>query len=863
MNPENHHKQTPTTTTKPTESTHPTAVLNRIRTDANKQPWIRWQPYQTRLVTPEEFAAWKEHPKAHGEAIICGKISGGLEVIDIDTKHDPAGTLHTDYFSVIRPELFKRLHIVNTRSGGAHIYYRCEEIGRNTKLAHRQPTPEERAQNPQQPPFVLIETRGEAGYIVAPPTPGYTIYQGTPETIPTITPAERAELLELARSFSELMPVIPEPLKRYANPNERDTGNPFEEYNAQATPEDVRNILEGFGWTFVRRAAGKDYYRRPGKTDAITSGDYHHEKKLFGVFSTSTEFETEKGYSPAAVLNVLKFGGDWKETARFLRAEGFGQTKKGEELKAINRAAELLRKNKPEKTIIKALVSEEHAKDDKQAAELIKAAEKDAEKESGEFWNIDRKGNVSFSWTAFFSKLQSWGYYRLSGTKGVYIKSTGKVISETTPADISERVLQYLRATDAPGEVEEHFRKCASQLLADATLERNIPAREPRLLRDTENEKYLAFTNGLAVMDKAGNIKMIPYQDAPGEVWESTILTHHFEPDKSFIFALADCEFYQFLRCIAGEHETPATERPRTDYAVRVFGYLCHNHKNVARPWAVILSEETDSEEKGGGTGKGLFMHAVHRATGTGGMVTIPGKDYAPDNRFVFSRVTNGTAVVFLDDAGKRFNFEGLYNAITEGLRFEKKGQDERYLPFEVAPKFAVSTNYAITLDAEHAARRARVLEFAGTFGKRLTPLHYFGHRLFYDWDEYEWNRFYNLVFHAVSEYLCNPEGIEIKPPSIETGIKRIRIDFGRDFVSWIEEKKTEWTANAHPIPRQVLYDEFLTFTGFEPREYGKKKFYAAMDAVNGLPGLGVVFKNARAGNSRGYLFGKAEDETT
>lgn len=851
---------TDTDTTTTTKNTPQPAPLNRIITDANKRPLGTWKEYQTRLITPEEFKALRGHKNAYGEAIICGPVSGNLEVIDIDTKHDPAGTLHTDFFSVIPPELFTRLHIVTTRSGGAHIYYRCEEIEGNKKLATRQTTPEERAQNPAEKTLCLIETRGAGGYVVAPPTPGYIPFQGTPETIPTITPEERAELFALARGFGELTPDLPEPLKRYENPTQRDTANPFQEYNEQATPETVRNLLEGFGWVFKYHHAGKDFYRRPGNTDTVTSGDYHHERKVFAVFSTSTPFEPQKGYTPAGVLNVLQFGGNWKETARFLRGQGFGKPITGDTLKGAYRAAELLRRNRPEKTILKALISEQYAETEEQAAELLKAAETAAKNEIGPFWKIDGKGNVSFSYTAFFAKLREWGIYRLKGAPGVLIEISGKVVRpiESPRGEISAKVFQYLKETDAPGEVEEKFRGALTQILGDAMLEGNLQALSPVPLRDEKGLKYLPFLNGLAVMDKAGNIRLESYQNAPGYIWESSIIQHHFDPDPDFLFSLKDCEFYRFMQCIAGEHESPGWEpNPRTDYALRVFGYLCHNYKDEPRGWCIILSEETESEEKGGGTGKGLFMKAAHHAAGPGGMVTIPGKDYTPENRFVFSRATDGTTLIFIDDIGKRFKFENLYNAITEGLRFEKKGKDERFLPYEHAPKFALSTNYAHDLDANHAARRVRFLEFAPTFGKHLTPLEYFGHNLFTEWEQHEWNRFYNLVFYAVSAYLNHPEGIEAKAPSEAAETKRLKLDFGREFVSWIKEFAKELPPGLSEFPKQGLYREFLESTGIEERDYKKTRFYKGLEQA--APVMGLYFSERKKGNSRVYEFRKTQ----
>lgn len=50
---------------------------------------------------------------------------------------------------------------------------------------------------------MLIETRGEGGYVVAAPSPGYQFIHGKPNACPLITTIERDTLLDIARSFNQ------------------------------------------------------------------------------------------------------------------------------------------------------------------------------------------------------------------------------------------------------------------------------------------------------------------------------------------------------------------------------------------------------------------------------------------------------------------------------------------------------------------------------------------------------------------------------------------------------------------------------------------------------------------------------------
>ena len=186
-------------------------------------------------------------PGAKGIAVICGKVSGNLEVIDIDCKNDPSGRLEKEFFALLNevcPELAFNLVTVRTINNGYHLYYRCSEIEGNQQLSRNSKRE------------VLIETRGEGGYVIAPPSPGYRIVQGDFENIPVISSEERLTLLSIARSFDE----SPESEVKPAAPNiNGDRLSPFDDYNERA---DVIALLEKHSWKVVKQQ-GKQHL--PGK----------------------------------------------------------------------------------------------------------------------------------------------------------------------------------------------------------------------------------------------------------------------------------------------------------------------------------------------------------------------------------------------------------------------------------------------------------------------------------------------------------------------------------------------------------------------------------------------------------------------
>ena len=127
-----------------------------------------WNPYRERIASGEELNEWFVRGR-HGIGIVCGPISGGLEVIDFDTAE-----LWRPWKSLLPHDLQCRLTTVQT-PGGWHVMSRCREYCGNRKLAmweEPQSMSERDHQTRQGMNFetigrgVRIETRGDGGYVV-------------------------------------------------------------------------------------------------------------------------------------------------------------------------------------------------------------------------------------------------------------------------------------------------------------------------------------------------------------------------------------------------------------------------------------------------------------------------------------------------------------------------------------------------------------------------------------------------------------------------------------------------------------------------------------------------------------------------
>jgi hypothetical protein len=300
----------------------------------NKRPDIEtWTRYQETKPSRSEIRGWFNgtKPETTGIAIIAGKVSGNIEVIDVDVKYDLTGALMEDFCSLVKehlPNLFPKLVIAKTVNKGFHILIRVpvENISGNTKLASRPATSDEAVTGDKVK--VLIETRGEGGYFVAAPTGGYEWAQGTFKEIPLITASERETLFTIAKSFDQT-PVKTAPgekteQKAYAAASGE--LSPFDDFNSRA---DIPKLLTTHGWIHVYQRGEHIHYKRPGTTDSVTSANFHTGLRIFYVFSTSSEFEAGRGFNPVQVYTQLEHGGDYSAASRALYAAGYGARRSG------------------------------------------------------------------------------------------------------------------------------------------------------------------------------------------------------------------------------------------------------------------------------------------------------------------------------------------------------------------------------------------------------------------------------------------------------------------------------------------------------------------------------------------------------
>ena len=295
--------------------------------DGSKAPIGSWKKYQLAPADHEQLVNWFGGG-ATGIGIVTGKVSGNLEMVELEGRAVAEGCLDEIREVAINSGLADLWNIISTGyvertpSGGIHFLWRIadEPVPGNTKLARR----------PGENDSVLVyaETRGEGGFVVTAPSSGlvhpsgqpWQILIGSPSSIPMLSWEEREAIVSVFRSIDS-MPEREQIVNSLSAHPATNQDKPGDDFNKRAT---WKEILEPKGWRLVFTSNGVTYWRRPGKDQGISATSGRNDGDNFFVFTSSTTFEQEKPYSKFAAFAHLEHGDDFSAAARDLRAKGYG-----------------------------------------------------------------------------------------------------------------------------------------------------------------------------------------------------------------------------------------------------------------------------------------------------------------------------------------------------------------------------------------------------------------------------------------------------------------------------------------------------------------------------------------------------------
>lgn len=757
-------------------------------------------------------------------AVLGGYVSSGLEILDIDLKNarDPE-QLWVDLLTNIGealPEFAEKCTIVKTPSGGYHIYYLCFEVMGNKKLAYEVEGGKRTC---------VIETRGDGGYALTYPSKRYEIIQGSIDSLAyPLSPNERNTLHEVCRIFNEVETDTQiEEVKRFVPRGISYIRNPFEDFNYKAEWGLIEGLIRKAGFVNPMRKGNRVFFKRDGSTNT-QGGNWHDHKGVFYPFTSNSRLEDGKAYSPATMLRILEFNGDGKACYKYLVQNGYGERIKAEDEGFISKAFESIQDGHKHDQIHDELVKTKA--DPKKAGKYIEIAKNRIDR-MRVFWEESDKGVITIDPLKLKYFLQDEGVkiFKFSTEDSpatlVRCDSERHTIKEIDIAYVKKYLEDYLN--DEEMAFPERIRDGVLRKLIEMTgrfftnpvfewIHEITEGAGIRILRDTAIYSYVFFRNKI-VKISASKPELLSYSDLGNDVyvWEKTIIDHDISlVNMNDTVNLNSCEYFTFIKRLVNlgdQTDSLSIEeiRDKCDGAnklisfITAIGYLMHLHKDRKRAFAVILAEDIEDSNRGGGTGKGIFLKSLSYVRKC---VFKPGKSFDPRGEFAFETWKPGTALYLIDDVDRKFDFKGLYNYITDGGEINRKHKSAFELPFEELPKFVLTTNYGdMSAGEDHGERRRKMLLVGKHYGPHFTPFQEFGHNLFDEWDREQWNLFYNFIFECISQYLKS--GFVDFPESNNMHVKTFTSIYGIEIFEFFGDLAVrEWP---FPILLKDIVEEF------------------------------------------------------
>ena len=359
------------------------------------------------------------------------------------------------------------------------------------------------------------------------------------------------------------------------------------------------------------------------------------------------------------------------------------------------------------------------------------------------FYEVDEDINVLTSPTSYSNFMMQEGFLRVSTTndKNEFVKDNNNVVtffnyktdllktlekSINEYGDLSEKI-QDLIATQRTTVIANAFALVDFQTLT--------------YYNDKEFTFALPFKNGLFEMDKLGTITKKEYRDVNG------FFMPHVIQSRCFVQNDEVGDFEKFIYNISGKDRLAL---------MCIIGYLVHSYKDrTCSPGIILTDEDADDVNRKGGKGKSLLGIAIGEVVS---FLLKGGKEFDPTQLFAFDDLKKGTRVYNIDDVPAGFKYDDLYTHILGGISCQRKGLTAEAIPFDESPKFLMTSNWLVPFNIENNSTNRRFVEFKfnSHYGIHNTPLHEFGRRMFSDWDEVEYNRFYSFIFRCVKLFFDN-----------------------------------------------------------------------------------------------------------
>lgn len=446
------------------------------------------------------------------------------------------------------------------------------------------------------------------------------------------------------------------------------------------------------------------------------------------------------------------------------------------------------------------------AENESQFTEILESIKKNREVEV--FWFFNDKGKIQLSPHDYKAYLENNNYLKYfpqsNSNTFVFVRKDRNLIELTNEKRIKDHVLTDLLNRGDVGFQPYDFMALNTKYFTSEFLSL-IDSADIKIKEDTENECFLYYQN-CAVKITKNTIEEIDYIDLDGYVWKDQIINREYKKEDHH-----NAMYRSFVWYIAGQ------DREKYNSFKSVIGYLLHTYKKPTDNQAIILNDESISENPDGRSGKGLFCNAIRHLKK---LSKIDGKQFDFNKSFPYQSVSTDCQVLVFDDIKKNFAFENLFSLITEGITIEYKGQDAIHIPVEKSPKIVITTNYTVKGNGGSFEARKFELELSNYFNVNHTPEQKFGKRLFDGWDSREWASFDNYMINCLQYYLEN--GLQ-KHEYKNLEIRKFVNVTSFEFYEWTQSP--DWIVFGERYNKGVLYDKFCEDFSIDKKYVTPRRF--------------------------------------
>jgi hypothetical protein len=412
----------------------------------------------------------------------------------------------------------------------------------------------------------------------------------------------------------------------------------------------------------------------------------------------------------------------------------------------------------------------------------------------------------------------------------VYIQKKGCVMVEVTPQIMRDYMTNYVNEIKdsvcfsyknlyyqiPPQSIRETYLRNGNNIFNEKWLE-HLQVNTDPFLKDTENEIYFSFKNGIVTVSKEG-AKFETWDDKNGiSIWDEQLIKHDFD----FVEDFTTSHFYSFIRNVTNKDDS------RLNTMFTGIGYLLHYYFKESEGQAVIFYDEsiTDTRTPMGGSGKGLIVNAIKQMRN---VVKIDGKHLDISNKFKWELLTPSTQVAWLDDVKPDFDFSILHSNLTDGWTVERKHFSQFIIDAKDSPKTVICSNSILKGGGSTNKRRQFVIELSDYYSRQIKrgdekPIEQTHGGIFFSnsWNKNEWNMFFTFMIECVIDYLnkgliCN-DGVNIE-------LNRFRQSTSEDFAEWIEQQDFQLNIK---YPTKEYFERFVNIYYGNTHQIGQRTFTA------------------------------------